>query len=296
MTAEINELFEEGITRSRELADAADEAMNAIDALAKQAEQVAQKVEEEGREACQHMRELVSKLEHAEGELDAGRVEAEGALQALSGKAGDLKDEAGDLLQRVKSSLGELESRTSQLDGALDADMTTAQHDFQELAQETHDAEVHLQEQVQQAATAIAALRTAVEDAREELAHKQDAWSTAAQALEATVHEQTAAWAAGLQGLLERQAGAMVEMANSMVDDHNQAMEAIRHRFEDQAPQELTAALQPVEHALEHLGQSAAQHGQALISEATELEQWTQQALPVLETVHAALEAAGGLE
>ena len=73
MNAQINELFEEGITRSGELSDAADEAMNAVDALAKQAEDVAQRVEEEGREACRLMRDTAARLKQAEGEIETAR-------------------------------------------------------------------------------------------------------------------------------------------------------------------------------------------------------------------------------
>jgi phage shock protein A len=80
MTAPINELFEEGITRSRALSDAADLAMKAIDAMTGEAEQLAQKVEEEGQQAGQHARGLAARLEEAGHALEAGRGQAEGAL------------------------------------------------------------------------------------------------------------------------------------------------------------------------------------------------------------------------
>ena len=102
MNAEINELFEEGITRSRELSDAADETMGAIDEMAKEAEELAQRVEDEGKEACQHMRDLASRLEQAEGALESSRTQADGALEGLSGKAAELKTEALELLEKVR--------------------------------------------------------------------------------------------------------------------------------------------------------------------------------------------------
>ena len=74
MAAEINELFEEGITRSRELSDAADETMDAIDEMAKEAEELAQRVQDEGTEARQHIRELVARMEQAEGALESSRA------------------------------------------------------------------------------------------------------------------------------------------------------------------------------------------------------------------------------
>src|SRR5262245_60967447 len=102
MTAEINQLFEEGITRSQELTDAADAAMNAVDGMAQEAEQLAQRVQQEAHEACQHMRELATRLEQQEGELETARAQAEGALEGLAAKAGELTAEAGHLLERVK--------------------------------------------------------------------------------------------------------------------------------------------------------------------------------------------------
>ena len=75
-----------------------------------------------------------------------------------------------------------------------------------------------------------------------------------------------------------------------------EAMAAIRDRFEEQAPQDLAAALGPLEHALEHLGEEAAQQGRALSSKADELEQWTQGAQPLLEAIQAAIEAAAQVE
>ena len=74
MTAEINELFEEGITRSRELSDAADETMDAIDEMAKEAEELAQRVEDEATEARQHLRDLAAASSSAEGALEPSRA------------------------------------------------------------------------------------------------------------------------------------------------------------------------------------------------------------------------------
>jgi hypothetical protein len=49
MAAEINELFEEGLPRSRELSDAAHEALKAIDEMAREADDIARRVQEEAR-------------------------------------------------------------------------------------------------------------------------------------------------------------------------------------------------------------------------------------------------------
>src|SRR5262245_30976181 len=139
MAAEINELFEEGITRSNALTDTADEAMNAIDAMVKGAESLTGHVEEEGHEVVQHLRDLGSRLDHAEEELDGSRGQADGALDGLASKAADLKTEVGELLDRVKKSLAELEGHHHRIEDALTGQMSSTQTDFTDLAQKTHD-------------------------------------------------------------------------------------------------------------------------------------------------------------
>ena len=97
-TAVINQLFEEGITRSRELSDAADEAMRAIDDMAREAEELAQRVDTEAAEARQHIKELTSRLQRSEGALETAGHQAEGTLTGLAGKSAELAKEAAELL------------------------------------------------------------------------------------------------------------------------------------------------------------------------------------------------------
>lgn len=295
MTAEINELFEEGITRCGELTDAADEALDAIDEMAKEAEELAQRVEDEGKEACQHLRDLVGRLDAAEGTLESGRARAGSALENLTSKAVDLKTEAGELLERVKKSLAEVESRQEELDAALDGQMASAQQDFQELALKTQDAQSKAEQELQEAAQRVGALRTAIEAARAEFAQKQQGWNDAVHEVETTVQEKANDWVDGLNELLRRQSEALVAAANTMVDQHNEAMEGVKRRFVEQAPQELGDALDLVEAALTTLGGEAAECGQRLSSEAQQLEQWVAAALPTVAPIQTALDSAAGL-
>jgi chromosome segregation ATPase len=292
MPAEINELFEEGITRSRELSDAADEAMRAIEAMAGEAEQLAQKVEEEGKQAGQHARDLAARLEEAGHALEAGRGHADGAMEALTGKAGELEAELTSLLDRVTRSMQELDADQKQHQGTLDTEIGAAESEFGELARATQEAGTHLEQHLQEAEQAVSALRAAVDAARTDFAHQQESWASALQALETAAHTQSEACAGALRELLAQQARSMVEAANAMVDQHNTAMQEIRHRFVEQAPQDLATALHTVEGGLEHMGDSAARHGQVLTSTADELSQTAQHEEPQVEAVQSALEAA----
>jgi DNA repair exonuclease SbcCD ATPase subunit len=296
MTPEINQLLEEGIARSGELTDAADEAMNAIDSLVKGAEGLTARVQEDAHEVGQHLRDLVSRLDHAENELEGARGEAEGALDGLASKAVEVKAAVTDLLERVKKNMADLDAQHDRVDEALTGQMSSAQTDFADLAQKTHDLEEQTDHHLSEAAAALSAFRSAIDAARTELAHKREDWSAAMESLETHAHEQANAWVTGLQGLLTRQATAMVEAANSMVTHHNESMTDLKHRFVEQAPQELTSALAPLRTALESLGEDAGTRQQALSAHAQELGQAATQAESALHGIQADLASAAALE
>jgi ABC-type transporter Mla subunit MlaD len=289
MTSEINQLLEEAVTRSAELGDTADEAMTAIDGMVKNAEALTERVREEGSEASRHLHEVAARLEQAGGELEAARGDADGALEGLAGKAADLKTEVGNLLDRVKKNMGDLEAQQKRMNESLDGHASSTQAAFAELAQKTHELEAETGRHLEEAGAAISAFRSAIDAARAEFAHQREAWANALASLETHAHEQADAWTAGLHGLLARQAVTMVEAANAMVGRHNEAMHHLRQRFVEQAPHELTSALDPLRAAVEHLKESAATKQHGLSSHVQELGQSATEALSVLDGMRAGL-------
>ena len=295
-TAVINQLFEEGITRSRELSDAADEAMRAIDDMAKEAEELAERVDTEAAEARQHIKELTSRLERSEGVLETASNQAEGSLTGLAGKSAELAKEAAELLDRVKNSLAELDTRREAVETDMTTRMSAVQDEVTELGGKTQAAQTAAEEGLQQAAQALAGFRTAIDTARAEFAQKQQAWAAAAGELESRAATHAEAWTTGLIDLLERQSTALVEAANSMVDEHNTAMDGLRTRFVQQAPQDLAEALGPLESELGELGQAAETREQALTAEADQMAQWAETAVPLVDGLRTALDAAARVE
>lgn len=293
--AELNELFEQAITHCGELTDAADEAMEAIDATSERAREVAERVQEEGKEARDHLRELVSRLEKAEGAIEGARGEAQGALERMAGKANDLKTEVETLLDRVKKAAAQLEEQKARIDDSLDAQMATTQADFNELAQKTQELEAVANERLDRAAEAITAFRSAIDAARAELAQKKDAWATALDHLETRAQEQTSAWVAGLQTLLQRQAAAMVNAANVMVDRHNDTMELIKEEFAEQAPRQLATDLEPLQASVRRLGEDAAARQGALSTRMEELHAQIDTEAPALTDLRRVFEATAEL-
>ncbi|MET0556613.1 MAG: hypothetical protein ABW221_26480 [Vicinamibacteria bacterium] len=293
MTALMNELLEEGVTRSQELTDAADEALHGIDQVAESATELTRRLEDESRDAGQRMRDLAARLAEATGTLETARTRAEHGLEGVTTAAGALKAAAADLLARVRESLDLVETKAEEVDTALDADWTGAKQGFQETARSTVDAGEQVGLELEQIGQALTALQAAVTTAHDEFDGKREAWSQALDALVSNADAQADGWTNALDALLERHGGAVVQLTNGMIDLHNEAMEEARRRFVDQAPADLAAALQPVEDGLARLGQEAAQLSQDLGHEATSLEQRASDTLPELANLQAALDAAG---
>jgi chromosome segregation ATPase len=293
-TAVINQLFEEGVTRSREMADAADETMRAIDDMAKHGEALAQRVDAEADEARQHIRELVGRLERSENELEASGHQAENALTTLADASSRLATEAASLLDRVKQSLAELETRREAVQTDLAARLTSTQGEVTELAAAADAARATAEDGLRRAGQAIADLRNAVDSARAGWGPKLEAWTSAADQLESEAIDHSEAWAEALSDLLERQSTALVEAANGMVDEHNRAMDHVTARFEQQAPLDLAEAIDPLEGELVELGQAAESREQELTGEGNRLAQWADAAVPVMDGLRAALDSVGG--
>src|SRR5262245_23045241 len=129
-TAEINELFEEGITRCRELSDEADEAMNAIDRMAERAEALTRRVEEEGEEACRRLRELTHALEEAGTEVESSTSQAVEALAGFDTAADGLRGSLADLTARIESALAEVAARKDDVERTVDAQMDSVRDAF----------------------------------------------------------------------------------------------------------------------------------------------------------------------
>jgi DNA repair exonuclease SbcCD ATPase subunit len=295
MAAEMNELLEEGVTRCAALTDAADEALDGIDEMTKRAEGLVGRVADEGQEACRHLRELTGRFASAESALEGAHTKAGSGLETLATKAAQVRTEAGELLDRVKTRLAEIESRQEEMNAALDAQVASTQQDFQELGQRTQEAQARADEELQQAAQAIGTLRTAIEEARAAFALKQQAWGDAVAQLETTVQEKASVWVDGLNELLRRQAQALVGAGNAMVDQHNAAMDGLKERFAQRAPEALDVGLGLVEAALTALGATAAECGQRIADDSGALGPRATSALAEMAPIQTALETAAAL-
>jgi chromosome segregation ATPase len=295
MAAELNELLEEGITRCGELADAVDAAMDAVDETAEQAKETGERVQQEATEARDHIRDLVGRLEKAEDAMGAARQEAEAALESLSDKGAALRREVGGLVERARDAAAQLEEQRGRIADSLDAQMAATQDGFSRLERKTEELEEEANQILTRASDTISAFRGTLESAQAEFAQKKDAWDGALELLELNAQQQISAWVAGLQGLLQRQASAMVSAANTMVDRHNDAMDVIRREFAGETPQVLAAALELVQTSFRGVAEEAAAREEALTSNVQSLEAAIDGQHPALADLKAALEGVADL-
>lgn len=294
-TAEINELFEEGITRCRELSDEADEAMNAVDQMAERAEALTRRVEEEGQEACRRLRELTHDLEEAGAELESGTCQAEEALAGFDRAVEGLRGALDDLLARAEGALAELSARSEDIEGSVNAQAESVRRAFDDLGQTTSEAQSEIERQTRATIVAIVQLGGAVDEDRKETAQKLQDWAVAGQELTTAAQEAATAWTAGLAGLLDRQATALVEAGNAMVDEHNEAMKALERRFAVQAPLEVLRAVAPLVDAVGELGEEAIKGHQELTSSAREQVSWAESATSFLGEARGRMDSLAGL-
>lgn len=294
-TVEINELFEEGITRCRELSDEADEAMNAIDRMAERAEALTRRVEEEGQEASRRLRELTHALEEAGTELESSTSQAEEALAGFDTAVEGLRGALDELVARAESVSTELASRKDEIERSVDAQMDSVRQALQDLEKRAGEATSEMEHQARATVTAVVQLGHVVDGDRRETAQKLQDWAAAGQELTTAAQEAATAWTAGLSGLRERQATALVEAGNAMVDMHNEAMEALAQRFGEQAPREVEAAVASLLDAVGDLGEEAIEAQKELAASAQAEVVWADTATMFLGQARARMDSLARL-
>jgi hypothetical protein len=80
-----------------------------------------------------------------------------------------------------------------------------------------------------------------------------------------------------------------------MIDAHNATMEGMREAFVERGPQDLAAALEPLTRALASLGERAAAHEESLSARGLALTEAVGRALPLIDGLGTALQAAARL-
>ncbi len=88
----------------------------------------------------------------------------------------------------------------------------------------------------------------------------------------------------------------ILNLANRMITDHNQAMEALKQKFAAEAAQDVANAIVPLQQALQRLGELAISESSTFKTRSEEVLQRVRAALPVLEGLKTAFETSSRLE
>lgn len=293
--ADLNELLEEAATRSNELADEADAAMTAIDDMVSQASDMSSQLETAAQHATSLLRDITALLTKTEADVEQGRSAVASGMQHLAAEAGTLKTHVEQLLASVKNGVAELAQHDAQSAAALDQVAQSFDGEVKELGQTQQELADAVEQDLQDASEAIAAFRTAVDEARAEYVHKQDEWRAAVDALEVGAQEQARFFTEGLDRLLAGHARALLDAANHLIERHNETMDHVGTRLGEESPRALEEALGPLTGVLETVVEQATNSKDQISARAAELLQEVRAALPQLEALQAAFQATEAL-
>jgi ABC-type transporter Mla subunit MlaD len=290
----MNELLEQATTEAGNLADQADTASDSIETLLTKASALKEQVTNRGAEARTLLQDLKAALAEAQSGVEGARGRADSSLAGLGTKATEVRADVTGLLEQVKRSLDELEAQKARLQADADTQAQAVEGALSELAEHASDTGEAINQRLVTAVEAITALRSAVETARTELAAKKTAWDQAAQELEEQATEQSANWVDGVQQILADQATAMVEMTNGVVEAHNAAMEDLKEKFALEATNRVADSVLALAQELESLGQNATGEQDTLTQRSDAILGRIRAAVPVIEQLGTALDAAAG--
>jgi ABC-type transporter Mla subunit MlaD len=283
--AEMNDLLEETEGQCSALSDELDTTIASIDEMTGKASELCEGALRVGGQVRARLQALTARLETAEAAIENARAEAVTDLDALAEQAETVRTDVGDLLTKVQEDLTELQQQQTQLDEGVQEGMGAIGTDFSDLGNRVTEAQEAIGTELEEAGQKIAAFGEAVNQARTELADKRQAWSEALDTFEQTAQEKTREWVAAVQGVLADQTTAMVDLANRMLDKHNETMESMKNRFETEAALQVAASIQPLQDGLDQLRAVADARRGELSAKAAESLQRVRAALPALEEI-----------
>jgi uncharacterized protein YoxC len=286
MAVPINELFEEAITRAAELAENADRGSEALGAVVDQAHAMAERVAGEVAQAQGHFQEIAARLLAAEAGLDEAGSAAAGELRALVTQADAVKTHVAAVVGRVESAVAELEAEKARLSAALDQRLEVAEQAFERLAGRLSGLRAAAEERLQGAAAAIADFRGRVASADEVFAEAEQRFFDGLDELTDLARAKAVEYVEAVDAGLDATSDLRVELANRLIEDHNESVVLLREAVAEQAVEEIGHAVRPLRAAVEALAQLCDDEAAAVAAGAA----------PILDKVEEALQAAARMQ
>ena len=293
--AQINELFEEAIGRCEELSDDAQTAGDAIESMLDSAQDLADRLASEGEETRRALQTLTGGLQEAEAGIEGAIDGAKAGLDGLVSKASEVQSAVGEAVTRIKDALEELDSLREELRGRLEQQSQDAAGDVEQIAERIASVQEGLSTRIEEAGDAVKELTDAVTEAQEQWGEKRDALLESIVDLERDSRAATEKYASEIEDILDNQRISVLvrHLANDMlIGKHNEAIDVLGQRFEEEVPDALPDRLQPLAAAVTELKELCAQHQSALQQKADEVRARVDKAAGVLEGIMPALESA----
>lgn len=294
--SEMNQLLEEATAGCDELTDEVTTTMEVVERLTQRAEKLTGTVEQEGDESHERFQDLDAKLESAAGELEKAGEEAKAGLDRLAGKAAEVQAEVTELLEKVKSGLAELESRRDTIGTELETSVGNANTAAQELAGRIESLQSRLSDHLETAGARITAFGTAVQQAHEEFEEKSEQLAEAVTELARLAVRQTHGYVEAVDAALQAQGEAIEQLADRLVEAHNEATGALGPKFTQEAVAALGESLDPLQAAMEALAELCEGEGQGLAQKSEAVREKAEQVLGLLERIAPVFPAAARLE
>ena len=210
-------------------------------------------------------------------------------------KASEVQSTVGEAVTRIKEALGELDALREELRGRLEQQSQDAGDDVEQLGERLSTLQEGLTTRIEEAAEAVKELTDAVTAAQEQWAERRDALMEAIDGLEKSSREATEKYASEIGDILDNQRIDVLvrTLANEMlIGKHNEAIDVLGQRFEEEVPDALPERLQPLAAAVAELKGLCAEHQSALQQKAEEVRGRVDKAAAALERITPALESA----
>jgi uncharacterized protein YoxC len=293
---EMNELLEEAIGRCTSLSDELNTTIEEIHDLLQNVDEVEAAAKRGADDIHQRMRDLVDRIDTAEETIETRGQDTSGHLEALVERAGAVRTNVGEALERVRAGLEQADALRVRLGQETSEHAQGLTTDVNDVTHAIDEVQADISTRLKDAGDAINEFHDAVATVRTDLDDKKTAWMDAANELETTAKEQTRTWVTGLETLLTGQSHAMLDMANRIITEHNDAMEALKAAFATEAAQNVADAVAPLHDSLTRLTELGAKNSETLGQRSEEVLQRVRAALPVLEQLKTAFETSNRLD
>jgi ABC-type transporter Mla subunit MlaD len=251
MASEMEELLEQATTQCEAFSKNVGTASDAIDEILSHARQLDQAMDGGVREVRNALTALTERLEKAAGEIGDACDGAEDALSDASSKAGDAKDELQELSERADGGSTTVDEAAEKAGADLGSKYQEAQQAFNGYGAEVSAFSQSTAQHVEATKGALEEFAQEIDGARDDLEEKKEGWLKSLDSYTDAVVKEGKEAVEALAASLKAQAEGMLEAGNGTLLEHNEAMEAIKAGFAEQAVEALGDALSPVADALQ---------------------------------------------